>query len=46
MDLPRIRVENGVILEDSSDEFLPTPTPLAEEEEEEESINEEANGEQ
>jgi hypothetical protein len=30
MDLPRIRVENGVILEDSSEEFLPTPTPLAE----------------
>ena len=29
MDLPRIRVENGVILEDSSEEFLPTPTPLA-----------------
>jgi hypothetical protein len=30
MDLPRIRVENGVILEDSSEEFLPKPTPLAE----------------
>jgi hypothetical protein len=30
MDLPRIHVENGVILEDSSEEFLPTPTPLAE----------------
>jgi hypothetical protein len=30
MDLPRIRVDNGVILEDSSEEFLPTPTPLAE----------------
>jgi hypothetical protein len=30
VDLPRIRVENGVILEDSSEEFLPTPTPLAE----------------
>ena len=29
-DLPRIRVEHGVILEDSSEEFLPTPTPLAE----------------
>jgi hypothetical protein len=29
MDLPRIRVENGVILEDSSEESLPTPTPLA-----------------
>jgi hypothetical protein len=29
VDLPRIRVENGVILEDSSEEFLPTPTPLA-----------------
>jgi hypothetical protein len=28
--LPRIRVENEVILEDSSEEFLPTPTPLAE----------------
>jgi hypothetical protein len=30
VDFPRIRVENGVILEDSSEEFLPTPTPLAE----------------
>jgi hypothetical protein len=30
VDLPRIRVENGVILEDSSEEFLSTPTPLAE----------------
>jgi hypothetical protein len=30
MDLPRIHVENRVILEDSSEEFLPTPTPLAE----------------
>jgi hypothetical protein len=30
VDLPRIRVENRVILEDSSKEFLPTPTPLAE----------------
>jgi hypothetical protein len=30
VDLPRIRVENGVILEDSLEEFLPTPTPLAE----------------
>jgi hypothetical protein len=30
VDLPRIRVENRVILEDSSDEFLPTPTSLAE----------------
>jgi hypothetical protein len=30
MDLPRIRVENRVILEDSSEELLPTPTPLAE----------------
>jgi hypothetical protein len=29
-DLPRIRVENEVILEDSLEEFLPTPTPLAE----------------
>jgi hypothetical protein len=29
VDLPRIRVENGVILEDSLEEFLPTPTPLA-----------------
>jgi hypothetical protein len=30
VDLPRIRVERGVILEDSSKELLPTPTPLAE----------------
>jgi hypothetical protein len=30
VDLPRIRVENGVILEDISEEFLPMPTPLAE----------------
>jgi hypothetical protein len=30
VDLPHIRVENGVILEDSSKEFLPMPTPLAE----------------
>jgi hypothetical protein len=30
MDLPRLRVENRVVLEDSSKEFLPTPTPLAE----------------
>jgi hypothetical protein len=30
VDLPHIRVENGVILEDSSEEFLPMPTPLAE----------------
>jgi hypothetical protein len=30
VDLPHIRVENRVILEDSSEEFLPTPTPLAE----------------
>jgi hypothetical protein len=30
VDLSRIRVENGVILEDNSEEFLPTPTPLAE----------------
>jgi hypothetical protein len=30
VDLPHIRVENGVILEDSSEEFLPTPTPLEE----------------
>jgi hypothetical protein len=30
MDLPRIRVEHGVILEDSSEELLPTPIPLAE----------------
>jgi hypothetical protein len=30
LDLPRIRVENRVILEDSSEEFLPTPNSLAE----------------
>jgi hypothetical protein len=30
VDLPRIRVEHGVILEDSSEELLSTPTPLAE----------------
>jgi hypothetical protein len=30
VDLPRIRVEHGVILEDSSEELLPTPTPLVE----------------
>jgi hypothetical protein len=30
VDLPRIRVERGVILEDISEEFLPTPTLLAE----------------
>jgi hypothetical protein len=30
VDLPRIRVEHGVILEDSSEELLPTPTSLAE----------------
>ena len=30
VDLPHIRVENGVILEDSSEELLPTPTPLVE----------------
>jgi hypothetical protein len=29
VDLPRIRVEHGVILEDNSEELLPTPTPLA-----------------
>jgi hypothetical protein len=29
VDLPRIHVENRVILEDNSEEFLPTPTPLA-----------------
>jgi hypothetical protein len=28
LDLPRIRVEHGVILEDSSEELLPTPTLL------------------
>jgi hypothetical protein len=30
VDLPHIRVEHGVILEDGSEELLPTPTPLAE----------------
>jgi hypothetical protein len=30
VDLPQIRVENVVILENSSEEQLPTPTPLAE----------------
>jgi hypothetical protein len=30
VDLPHIRVENVVILEDSSEEQLSTPTPLAE----------------
>jgi hypothetical protein len=30
VDLPHIRVEHGVILEDSSEELLSTPTPLAE----------------
>jgi hypothetical protein len=30
VDIPRIRVENRVILEDSSEDFLPTRTPLAE----------------
>jgi hypothetical protein len=30
VDLPCIHVENGVILEDNSEEFLPTPTLLAE----------------
>jgi hypothetical protein len=30
VDLPRIRVENRVILEDCLEEFLPTPTPLTE----------------
>jgi hypothetical protein len=30
VDLPHIRVENGVILEDNSEEFLPTPTLLVE----------------
>jgi hypothetical protein len=30
VDLPRIRVEHGVILEDSSEELLSTPTPLVE----------------
>jgi hypothetical protein len=27
VDLPRIRVENGVIIEDSSKVFLPPPPP-------------------
>jgi hypothetical protein len=30
MDLPHLRVDNGVVLEDSLEEFLSTPTPLAE----------------
>ena len=30
VDLPRMRVENRVILEDNSEEFLHTPTSLAE----------------
>ena len=30
VDLPRIRVEHRVIMEDISEELLPTPTPLAE----------------
>jgi hypothetical protein len=30
VDLPRIRVEHGVILEDSSEKLLPKPTLLAE----------------
>jgi ribosomal protein L12E/L44/L45/RPP1/RPP2 len=30
VDLPHIRVEHGVILEDSLEELLPTPTPLTE----------------
>jgi hypothetical protein len=30
VDLPRIRVENGVFLEDRLEEFLPTPTSLVE----------------
>jgi hypothetical protein len=30
VDLPHIRVENGVIMEDSSEEQLSTPTPRAE----------------
>jgi hypothetical protein len=30
VDLPRIRVEHGIILEDSSEELLPTSTLLAE----------------
>jgi hypothetical protein len=30
VDLPRLHVENGVILEDRSEELLPTPTLLVE----------------
>jgi hypothetical protein len=30
VDLPHILVEHGIILEDSSEELLPTPTLLAE----------------
>jgi hypothetical protein len=30
VDLHHLRVENGVILEDSSEEILATPTPLSE----------------
>jgi hypothetical protein len=30
VDLPHLRVGDEVVLEDSSVEFLPTPTPLAE----------------
>jgi hypothetical protein len=30
VDIPRIRVEHGVIMEDSSEELLSMPTPLAE----------------
>jgi hypothetical protein len=30
MDLHHLRVENGVILEDSLEEILATPTPLSE----------------
>jgi hypothetical protein len=30
VDLPHIRVEHGVILEDSSEDLLPMPTPLVE----------------
>jgi hypothetical protein len=30
MDLHHLRVENGVILEDNSEEILATPTPLSE----------------
>jgi hypothetical protein len=30
MDLHHLHVENIVVLEDSSEEFLPKPTPLAE----------------